>query len=205
MPYFNLRVIRMNIPTDFELVNKRLIEAYGTLLRNGQLYVEKPLLGYKKVFTYAPRYDALMQLQGVEGVKRYTHTHAVATIVIPKGSLLNLAQNSTNKYRASQAICQSIERIFDKCMTHVARSGHSYDFYYYPVTDIRNVFVLQEQPSDQEKMKNLHRLDTSLDLENLRNRYVIKPKVHFNTSTAECASGIHFFLNKNEAEQYDRF
>lgn len=195
----------MNFPEDFELINKRIVENHGTLCRNGQLYVEEPLLGYKKVFTYGSRHDDLMHLHGVEAVKRYMDAPAVATIIIPKGSLLNLAQNLLNKFRASQAICQSIERIPGKGTASIARSGHNYNFYYRSVTDTRHVLILREQPSDQEKMKNLYALEAPLNLENLRNQYVVKPEKPFNTNIDECASGIHFFVNRYEAEQYNDF
>lgn len=160
------------------------IKRHGILLPNGQVLLTKPLYVFKKVFGYNAGRDYS------------SRTDSIANLVIPIGAVVNLAQNTSRKLRASQAYCHSIVSKNGKQQFNSGESWYVSSFKY--KSGIRNGV----QP---KQFKNM-----VIDKEKYESNWgctkvsacKVTPSSFDTTSTEECSAGVHFFLELNLAKNY---
>lgn len=156
------------------LETNEYVKNHGTLLPNGQVFLTKPLFVFKKVYG------------------KTTGKAAVASLGIPIGAIVNLAQGSSCKLRANEAVCWSINLTsHGKGNITEAYSGKDSSFIYKPV----KFGPYKTSLSDfKAYMSSWDRAVWGSDL--------LRPKHFFQTTTSECAAGIHFFVEVEKAIAY---
>jgi hypothetical protein len=194
----------------------RIIQNHGIKLPNGQVYLTKPLGVFKKVKT--PSKDTRQSVLGGKNVRlidcselildrvktlaaasdRHYMQSAIANLVLPVGTIVNLAQNNSCKMRASQAICWSISQKGgqDGGVEFAYPMRSSSDLVYQPYVSGR----LGSCFSDYERMAK--RVRSYNWANHTPKEIMVSPDLPFSSSLEECDSGIHFFLESERAVNY---
>jgi len=209
----------MNLPMTVAEVNE-YVKSHGIVLPTDQVFLTKSLHCFKKVFTYrgtpggtepdkAPFTPSYRRYWG-EILEAYTSNNinsargrlpAIANLIIPKGSIVNLAsalypsrgyslQSYDKKLRASFALCYSIVRMVDQTEVKVAVSEHDPTFKYWPIKGRRlpgEIERLKDYPSSSIGFAKVH---------------YIYPRAPFSMDKNGCSSGIHFFVELQNALDY---
>ena len=193
---------------DYQEINQ-YIKSHGVALPNGQVFLKKPIFGFKKIrtFTVEPiekidRYSEHYLFRGIAQKMGYPNhiTGAIANIGIPAGALVNLC-DTEKKLRADTAFCWNIIRIKDE--KEVSFGWSKYDlnfiyrstkFLYRPNKGLLRGISIQDFKS---YLKEYSILGTLCPEE-----LVMTPSRPFNKSDEICESGIHFFLEPSSAVYY---
>lgn len=190
------------------------VKSMGIMLPNGQVFLEKPLFVFKKVYTYPDYKDKDYENailvnprtlnEYVKNCRNYfgVSNHAVANLIIPAGSIVNLS-NYEKKFRSDAAICWNIVRRKDRKHVQFAYSKHIainkyLPLLYLPAKETKNITL-----SDIKRNAKIYDWSNN----ELGNPYVIynssvTPETPFDKSTNTCRSGIHFFLEPETAVDY---
>lgn len=199
------------------------VKKHGVMLPNGQVFLEKPLFVFKKVRTYNNSLDssiknslvtkntylnydsfgpnlsgAAILAHSINTVGKSTRVDGIANLILPAGTLVNLPVSSQlPKMRASQAIVHSIVRKHDQKEVALAFSGYGGSStnrmtYLSPKFLVPNRVLSLIQTGAYETLHRPGWMQT----------FVVNPQFAFDTSLDECRSGIHFFLEAEEALNY---
>lgn len=202
---------------DFDETND-YIKSHGVSLPNGQVFLTKPIFGFKQVQTYPHTYDKKFKhiarnsfykenckndLKDLWNTRQFEYgfneEDAIVNLIIPSGALVNLARTHEQKLRASKAFCWNIVRVGDKKEVYTARSAHNRDFVYYPhLVNEPNV----NKAYKANELKYLIDEFKEYSAERVVEEELLLPMYSFNTNYHECASGIHFFIESHLAEEY---
>jgi hypothetical protein len=192
------------------------IASHGKRVGIDKVFLEKPLFGFKyvKAANYGIEQYNKNNLKIKDGVfldtknrklisqalNSYVYDAAVANLIIPVGSFVNLAQGESCKARASQAFCWDIIRLKEKQSRNsalVAWSTHDHWYYY---------FSAKEQGADLSKCIRMANLYEGQHIHGLEPRLfhsnIHVPNGKFDMTKDECSSGIHFFVEPKRAERY---
>jgi hypothetical protein len=177
-------------------VNK-YVKDRGVLLTNKQVMLTEPIFVFKKVKSGGDTCSWYASAKDKD---------SIANLVIPTGAIVNLAQDSEHKMRASQAYCYSIAKL-DGTELDTAYSTHDRAFEYNSgkkagltlaqakklVVDAEKYLALVRYygPSYNAEFK----LKTALEC------CKVEPD-SFDLRNSTCAPGIHFFLDLKKAKAY---
>jgi hypothetical protein len=174
MPYKTVN----NNPYKTQVNANNYVKSQGILMPNNQVVLMKPLYVFKKV--------------------RQTETgdSVIANMIIPVGAFVNLAQTTTLKFRASEALCYSLIKQYSKKPVKTAYSGHDSQFKY------KSAIAHGVDENDIELAISDYAGKIRNDKSYVVSDYVYTPKQRFDPSISECRSGIHFFLKPEQAVDY---
>jgi hypothetical protein len=199
-----------------------IVKNHGLVLPNNQVFLTKPLGVFKKVYQPSDlkNKDEMMNLVNNTGIgqRRCGETNSdiglvfsrsftlgiglnltpiIANLILPAGAIVNLANDSNKKMRASRAVCWSLVGIQDGRYKNVACSGLNTRFLYYPAID-QNIYEGQSQLKDL--ISDASRLSHDVRYSKY-GRNCVFPSF-FGTTNLGCSGGIHFFLNHESAINY---
>lgn len=163
---------------------------HGYQNNDGQVVLTKSLTVVKKVHGQGWRWDG--------------RDSAIATLIIPSGAVVNLAQFNREKeeykFRASQAYCMKIFRMYDKICILNAQSMLYSTFIY--TAGINDQSLLNTDDFCDIKVDHELSLIENPELAAAFQKCKVVPSSPFATITRMCASGIHFFLDMPSAIDY---
>ena len=191
-----------------EVLNTKL-KKHGVLLPNGQIFVTEPILGFKKVDTYAREYDRspVKWLNNFKACGYVMNKYpAIVNLIIPAGALLNLASTTNLKLRASNAVVHSIYRISDKKIVKYAKSKHSSSYNYRSTgitynTDVPSLIRITKE-YDRKYWPEWMVENEVFPSNEVDMKYGKVTSGAFDTGTNECSAGIHFFVDLDLAKRY---
>lgn len=174
----------------------RYVKDRGILMPNNQVLVMEPIPVFKKIFTYRNNLDQKFNRNGIVEkdwkYRREWTRNAIASLIIPVGAFVNLAQGSHLKMRASKALCYSITRVDYQEAVVAGISSWDSSFRYRSAQ--ADGVTLNEALLATEDWKQ--RTSDKLS------KYMVYPKYPFSEDTKTCTSGIHFFIHSREALKY---
>jgi hypothetical protein len=169
----------------------KFVRSKGKEIRENQIKLTEPLFVYKRINS---------KVNGV--VKRF-----VASLVIPKGAIVNLTHesySSEGKMRASMAFCYSIVGVRgnkdgDRLVVDSGFSLWDYSFKYYSgsslgltLEDFMNLSVDDPVSGSWDKKKRAA----------LNKCKAVPMNAPFAKQSGICAAGIHFFVEQHKAANY---
>lgn len=174
------------------------VKERGVLMSNGHVLLMEPLLVFKKILTYDrtedPVYRGRKMNRDYEWLGYHNwYTRAIASMIIPVGSKVNLAQDSELKFRADKAFCYSISRIHNSKDVVAGRSSRRSGFRY---LSAKAQGVTEGQALEMGRKWKNHNRDKDLS------KFMVYPEYSFDERTTTCASGVHFFIHSREAVNY---
>lgn len=160
-----------------------IVKQHGVLLPNGQVFITKPIKVFKKVH-YRNNFEF----------------DAIASLIIPVGALVNLAQTKDCKMRASEVYCWSIRSLY-KPKEHIAEaySGKDASFKY-----ASEEWHWKDKSNSEVKAELQFTID-GLSKWDWRDNFISeksKENNQFCLTQEECAEGIHFFLELKRAKDW---
>lgn len=206
----------------------KYVKSCGVQLPNGQIFLTKPLYAFKKVYTCGRSRDTSFNfpymnvLTNMGSIKKRLYKEvmnknclapAVANLIIPVGSLVNLS-DSERKFRADSALCWNIIRLYDNqevsfgVSKYTAKSTGNPAIYlsakksWERSNDLsKEIFEKYAKIYDPDNDKNLSYAESAIGY-HLKTHWSTTPDGIFSRDREICAIGIHFFLEPETAVNY---
>lgn len=195
---------------------QKYVKSHGVLLKNGQVFLEKPLFAFKKVHTYSSPKDYLFDdlknntmakprtsskvksfINKMETDFRWTSynkSEAIANLIIPAGAIVNLPSlvSYERKMRSSHAYSHSVVRLSDNKMVPIGLSGYDKSFPYFSISEFGFNGTIDDEYTKKFYIPGKEDVDYN---------FLLQP-TSFDGSTLTCRAGIHFFLELDDALEY---
>ncbi len=190
---------------------------HGFLLPNDQVFLSKPMLAFKQIKCANPVHDEYLKrhikkarnYEQVEDLSdkidvakfeiQYFYEPAIASLVIPAGATVNLAQTHKCKVRSDYAFCWSVTRIYDHKSMPFGVSQRDNSFYNAGTYTPLSIKDIQEVTMSTYEV--LNETGDWLYAESLK--HCAYDPNSFAYHTDECSAGVHFFVEANAAVNYD--